>query len=99
MVAAQKIGDEAKVNAQKEADNILRQADLDSQSKVAEAAGRVEDIVRAHENTRAQTMAFIAKMRSLLEGHLSFLGSVESEVRSENIVRDKGVEVKEGVGS
>ena len=60
---------------------------------------KVEDVVRAHENTRAQTMAFIAKMRSLLEGHLSFLGSVETEVRSENGVRDRGVEVQEGVGS
>ena len=99
MVTAQKIGDEAKVNAQKEADNIIRQADLDAQTKVAEAAGKVEDIVRAHENSRAQTMAFVAKMRSLLEGQLSFLGSVESEVRSENVIRDKGVEVQEGVGS
>ena len=99
MVTAQKIGDEAKVNAQKEADNILRQADLDVQTKVAEAAGKVEDIVRAHENSRAQTMAFVAKMRSLLEGQLSFLGSVESEVRSENDIRDKGVEVQEGVSS
>ncbi len=99
MVTAQKICDEAKVNAQKEADNILRQADLDAQAKVAGAAGKVEDIVRAHENTRAQTMAFVTKMRSLLEGQLSFLGSVESEVRSENDIRDKGVEVREGVSS
>jgi cell division initiation protein len=99
MVTAQKICDEAKVNAQKEADNIIRQADLDAQTKAAEAAGKVEDIVRAHESTRAQTMAFVAKMRSLLEGQLSFLGSVESEVRSENDIRDKGVEVQEGVSS
>jgi cell division initiation protein len=99
MVTAQRICDEAKVNAQKEADNILRQADLDAQAKAAEAAGKVEDIVRTHENTRAQTMAFITKMRSLLEGHLSFLGSVEGEVRSQNEVRDRGVGVQEGVGS
>ncbi len=99
MVTAQKICDEAKVNAQKEADNIIRQADIDAQVRVAEAAGKVEGIVRAHQDTRAQTMAFIAKMRSLLEGQLSFLGSVESEVRSENNIRDKGVEVQEGVRS
>jgi len=83
MVTAQRICDEAKVNAQKEADNILRQADLDSQARVAEATRKVEDIVRTHDNARAQTMAFVAKMRSLLEGQLSFLGSMEHEVRSE----------------
>jgi cell division initiation protein len=99
MVTAQRICDEAKVNAQKEAENILRQADLDAQAKIQEAARKVEDIVRARDNTRAQTTAFIAKMRSLLEGHLSFLGSVEHEVRSETDVVDDSVQVKEGVSS
>ena len=96
MVTAQRISDEAKVNAQKEADNIRRQADLDAQARAAEAGKQVEDVRRAHEYTRAQTMAFIAKLRSLLEGHLSFLGSVESEVRAESNVEDRGVEVHEG---
>jgi cell division initiation protein len=95
MVTAQRIGDETRVNAQQEADNIRRQADLDAQAKMGEAQRRVEEIARAHEHTRAQTMAFIAKLRSLLEGHLSFLGSVESEVRTNNNVPERGVEVHE----
>jgi cell division initiation protein len=109
MVTAQKISDEARVNALKEADTLRRQASLDAQAKFDEARKKVEDVVRAHEHTRAQTMAFISKLRSLLEGHLSFLGSIESEVRSENKIRsevrsenkieDRGVEVQEGVQS
>jgi cell division initiation protein len=96
MVTAQRIGDEARVNAQKEADNIRRQADLDAQAKVANAQAKVEDVRRSHAHTKAQTMAFITKLRSLLEGHLSFLGSVESEVRSEDKVEKQGVEVHGG---
>jgi cell division initiation protein len=87
MVTAQRICDEAKVNAQKEADIILHQADLDAQARAAEASKKVEDIVRAHDDTRAQTLAFVAKMRSLLEGQLSFLGTTEHEVRSETEIR------------
>jgi cell division initiation protein len=93
MVTAQRIGDESKVNAQKEADNIRRKAEIDAQAKMGKAQKKVDDIVRAHEHTKAQTTAFIAKLRSLLEGHLSFLGSVESEVRSEDSIAEKGVEV------
>jgi cell division initiation protein len=93
MVTAQRIADEARVNAQKEADNVRRQADLDVQARIADAERRVEDMIRTHEQARAQTMGFVAKLRSLLEGHLSFLGSVESEIRSEQDISRGGVEV------
>lgn len=99
MVTAQRICDESKVNAQKEADVIIRQAELEAQAKVADANRQVEDLSRHRDNTKAETMAFITKLRSLLEGHLSFLGSIESEVRSENGVEGKRVEVCEDVGS
>ena len=98
MVTAQRICDEAKVHAQKEADSIIRQAELDSQTKLADANRQTEDLARRRGTTRAETIAFIAKLRSLLEGHLSFLGSIESEVRAENSMEGKGVEVCEDVG-
>jgi cell division initiation protein len=99
MVTAQRVGDETRMNAQKEADNIKRQADLDARARIGEANKKVEDIVRAHEHARAQTTAFLAKLRSLLEGHLSFLGSIESEVRSEGGIAGRGAEVQESVKS
>ncbi len=83
MVTAQRICDESKVAAQREADNIVRQAELDARSKVADVSGDIDHLTRQRENTRAETMAFIAKMKSLLEGHLSFLGSIEREVRTD----------------
>ena len=96
MVTAQRIADEARVNAQKEADTIKRQAQLDAQAKTAEAQRSVDDVRRSHAETKAQTMAFVAKLRSLLEGHLSFLGSVESEIRSEEKIEQRGVGAHKG---
>jgi cell division initiation protein len=83
MVTAQRISDESRVAAQKEADNIVRQAELEAKSRVASLSGDLDHLARQRQNTRAETMAFIAKMKSLLEGHLSFLGSIEREVRED----------------
>jgi cell division initiation protein len=99
MVTAQKICDEAKVNAQKEADNITRQADLDAKHKMAEAMKEVEKLAKAREDARSQTVAFVAKLRSLLEAQLSFLGSIEGEIRVHDSQAGDKAEIKEGVGS
>jgi len=85
MVTAQRICDESKVAAQRESDNIVRQAELDAKSKIASVSGDLDHLARQRQTTRAETMAFIAKMKSLLEGHLSFLGSIEREVRDDPV--------------
>jgi cell division initiation protein len=99
MVTAQRISDEARVNAQKEAENIKRQAELDSKHKIGEAMKEVEKLARAREDARSQTIAFVAKLRSLLEAQLSFLGSVEGEIKVQETPADQTVEVREEVGS
>lgn len=83
MVTAQRICDESKVAAQREADNIVRQAELDARAKVTSVSSDLDHLARQRQITRAETMAFIAKLKSLLEGHLSFLGSIEHEVRED----------------
>ncbi len=103
MVTAQRICDESKVTAQREADNIIRHAELDAKAKVANLSGNLDHLARQRESTRAETMAFIVKLKSLLEVHLSFLGSIESEVRSdtarERPAEGEGVKVCEDTGS
>jgi len=94
MVTAQRICDESKVAAQREADNIVRQAELEAKTKVASVSGDLDHLARQRQNTRAETMAFIAKMKSLLEGQLSFLGSIESEVRDDPVGRPSAEEEK-----
>ena len=101
MVTAQRICDESRVTAQREADNIIRHAELDAKTKVASLSGDLDHLVRQRESTRAETMAFIAKLKSLREGHLRVLGSIEGEVRSDT-ARERpaeGVEVCEDIGS
>jgi cell division initiation protein len=90
MVTAQRICDESKVAAQREADNIVRQAELDARTKVADVSGDLDHLARQRQTTRAETMAFIAKLKSLLEGHLSFLGSIEREVRDDPVGQPSG---------
>jgi cell division initiation protein len=90
MVTAQRICDESKVAAQREADNIVRQAELDARTKVADVSGDLDHLARQRQTTRAETMAFIAKLKSLLEGHLSFLGSIEREVRDDPVDQPSG---------
>jgi cell division initiation protein len=90
MVTAQRICDESKVTAQRQADNIIRQAELDARTKVADVSGDLDHLARQRQTTRAETMAFIAKLKSLMEGHLSFLGSIEREVRDDPVGQPSG---------
>ena len=99
MVTAQRICDESKANAQREAAMIIKQAELEAQAKVADVDRQVKNLSRNRDSTRVETIAFVTKLRSLLEGHLSFLGSIESEVRSDKGVEGKRVGVYEDVGS
>lgn len=97
MVTAQRICDEAKVNADREAGNIVREADIEAKRRVSDAQRQVEDLGRARDSARSETMAFVAKLRSLLEAQLSFLGSIESEIRQDSQQGGKGAEVCEDV--
>ena len=97
MVTAQRICDEAKVNADREAGNIVREADIEAKRRVSDAQRQVEDLGRARDSARSETMAFVAKLRSLLEAQLSFLGSIESEIRQDSPQGGKGAEVCEDV--
>jgi cell division initiation protein len=88
MITAQRISDEARLSAKREADHILKDADLESKRRLQEAQRQAEEITKSRETVRTETMAFVAKLRSLLEAQLSFLGSVESEVRAEGSKRE-----------
>jgi hypothetical protein len=59
----------------------------------------VEKLARAREDARSQTIAFVAKLRSLLEAQLSFLGSVEGEIKVQETPAGDTAEVREQVGS
>jgi cell division initiation protein len=82
MLAAQRMSEDARASAEKEADNIIRSADLDAQRRITEALRRADDITRMRETARAQTIAMVTKLRSLLDAHLGFLSDIENEARA-----------------
>jgi len=80
LLTAQKIGADARANAEQGAHNILKEAEVEARRRIAEASGRVEAIGRHHDILRSETMALVAKMRSLAQAQISFLDGIEEEV-------------------
>lgn len=73
MLAAQKISEEMKVNAQKEARLIVSEAELKGERIVADAENRLLQLNNQIHDTRRQKTQFESNLKSLLEAHLKLL--------------------------
>jgi hypothetical protein len=82
MVSAQKAADEAKMNARRNAELMIREADLEVRQRIAEAKRKVDDVFKARETVRAEMRAFLPRLRSLLESQLTYLENIEQEVNT-----------------
>jgi len=80
LLTAQKIGADSRVNAEQSAHNIVKEAEIEAKRRLAEASGRVEAIGRNHDILRSETIAMVAKLRSLAEAQISFLDGIREEV-------------------
>ena len=81
LLTAQKVGADARVNAEQNARNIIKDAELDAKKRVAAASSEVDGITKNRDMLKAETMALAAKIRSLIEAQLTFVGSMEDEIR------------------
>jgi len=96
MVSAQKAADEAKMNARRNAELMIREADLEVRQRIAEAKRKVDDVFKARETVRAEMRAFLPRLRSLLESQLTYLENIEQEVNSMELGGgDAGTEARE----
>ncbi len=77
MLAAQRITDEMKANAQKEAELIVSEAQLQARRLVDEAERKVADLQARIQDVRRQRLQFEAELKSLLDNHARMLGSGE----------------------
>jgi cell division initiation protein len=93
LLTAQKLGADTKVNAEASATNIIKEAEIEAKKRMAEAAGRVETIGKHRDMIKSETLALVAKVRSLVEAELSFLKGVEEEVVKHGSSSTKGVHV------
>jgi cell division initiation protein len=73
MLAAQKISEEMKANAQKEAKLIVSEAELKGERIVADAENRLLQLQNQIHDTRRQKSQFESNLKSLLEAHLKLL--------------------------
>jgi cell division initiation protein len=99
LVTAQKISADARANAKQSAQNILREAEIEAEKKVSSIVGQVEHIARSRDTLKAETMALIVKLRSMIEAQLSYVASMEGEITKQAAPQKKGVGVAEGAQS
>jgi len=93
LMTAQKIGTDARANAEAGAQNIIKEAEVEAKKRLAEATGRVEAMAKHRDMIRSETVALVAKVRSLAEAHLAFLKGIEEEVVKHASSSTKGVHV------
>jgi len=77
MLAAQKITEEMKANAQKEAHLLVSEAELKGERIVAEAENRLIQLNNQIYEARRQKLQFETNLKSLVESHLKMLSIEE----------------------
>jgi cell division initiation protein len=73
MLAAQKISEEMKANAQKEATLMISEAELKGERIVADAENRLLQLNNQIHEIRRQKLQFESNLKSALEAHLKML--------------------------
>ncbi|MGE5654168.1 MAG: DivIVA domain-containing protein [Bacillota bacterium] len=77
LVVAQETADHLKVNARREGELILREAEIKAGKIVDEAMERAREIIAENDEIRKQAMVFRSKLRSILQAQLELLDSQE----------------------
>lgn len=75
LIVAQETAEELKVGARKEADLILREAQLEGERIVKTAEERVRELRQAYEELQKQIQVYRAKVRTLLETQLELVAA------------------------
>jgi cell division initiation protein len=75
MLAAQKITEEMKINAKKEATLVVSEAELKAERIVADAENRLIQLGNQIQELKMEKLKFEATFKSLIESHLSLLNS------------------------
>jgi len=85
LVAQQKSADVAREEANREADLIIRDAELKAQKMLDEARKRVQILTEAIRELQDRRMEVLMKMNSFIESQKSMVKMEESRIRSEII--------------
>ena len=96
LLTAQRISSDARANAQQSAQNILKEAELAAKKTVSDIVGQVEHVSRSRDTLKAETMALVVKLKSMMEAQLSYIESMEDEIAKQGA--PGGVPERKGAG-
>lgn len=89
LVAQQKSADVAREEANREADLIIRDAELKAQKMLDEARKRVQILTEAIRELQDRRMEILMKMNSFIENQKNMVKMEETRIRSEIIPADE----------
>lgn len=89
LVAQQKSADVAREEANREADLIIRDAELKAQKMLEEARKRVQILTEAIRELQDRRVEILMKMNSFIENQKNMVKMEESRIRSEIIPADE----------
>lgn len=79
LVIAQQTADDMKSGAVREAEIIIREAQLKAEQIVKDAEDKVRNVLQEYEDTRKQSQEFKVRFRALLRSQLELVGVAEEE--------------------
>ncbi len=92
VIAAQKVTEEMKESAKKEADIILSRAEFQAEKIVENANRRVTELLKDISELKRQKVEFISRLNALLESHIKLL-SIQRE--EDGIVKESNISIFE----
>lgn len=77
LVIAQETAEEVKLNAKKETELIIKEAEVSAQKLVEEALSKVRRMTGEYEELRKQSQVFRTRLRTLLQAQMEMLNHVD----------------------
>lgn len=79
LVIAQETAEEVKLNAKKETELMLKEAEVQGQRMVEEAMSKVRRMAAEYDELQKQTQVYRARMRTLVQAQLELLNTAEQQ--------------------
>jgi len=79
LLIAQETAEEVKLNAKKETELVMKEADIRSQRLMEEAASKVRKMNTEYEELKKQTQVYRTRLRTLLQAQLEMLHDSEED--------------------
>lgn len=79
LVIAQETAEEVKLNAKKETELLLKEAELRAQKLVEEAIGKVRKMTAEYEELQKQSQIFRTRFRTMLQAQMEMVNQAEED--------------------